>query len=247
MLSVFIYSTQVLGMKVPYTKEEIIQAIVDTIKKNNLKSCYIRPLAYFGDAGSVRVLPMENHPVDMIIACLPMGRYLDADSVDVMVSDYIRIHPKSTVCDAKISGHYVNSLLATMACQGTKYHEALLLDARGNVAEGAAQNIFFVKNGEMITTPLGTILDGITRRLVIELAQENNIAVHERYFKVDEIIHADEAFFSGTAAEITPIASIADKCIGTGEAGKVTQLIKKCFEEVTQAKTHLEALTFVDG
>ncbi len=242
----FDYSMKALGMKPPYTVDEMCQAVIDTVKKSGLDSCYIRPLAFYGNTESVGVLPKPEHPIEVIIWCLPMGRYLGAESVDVMVSQYIRIHPKSTVCDAKISGHYVNSMLASMQIRGTHYHEALLLDADGNVAEGAAQNIFYVKANEIFTTPLGTILDGITRRVVIQIAKEQGYKVHESYFKVADILQADEAFFSGTAAEITPIRSVDDqKIAGHGETGEVTKHIKKCFAEITQGIVASDALTYV--
>lgn len=242
----FDYSMRALGMKPPYSISEMCQAVTDTVKKSGLESCYIRPLAFYGNNESVGVLPKLDHPVDVIIWCLPMGRYLAAESVDVMVSKYIRIHPKSTVCDAKIAGHYVNSMLASMETRGTRYHEALLLDADGNVAEGAAQNIFYVKNNEIFTTPLGTILDGITRRMIIQVAKEQGYQVHEKYFKVKDIINADEAFFSGTAAKITPIRSVNDqKILGFGELDSVTKHIKQCFSEITQGITSSDALTYI--
>ncbi|WP_119342772.1 branched-chain amino acid transaminase [Facilibium subflavum] len=242
----FLYSMNAIGMQSPYSVDELCQAVIETIQKNQHQSCYIRPLAYYGDAGSVRVLPQDNHPIDIIIACLPMGRYLDADSVDVMTSQYIRIHPKSTICDAKISGHYINSMLATMACQGTHYHEALLLDADGFVAEGAAQNIFIVKDGKLITTPLGTILDGITRRLVIDIAQKLDIPVVEQYFTPDEVIKADEAFFSGTAAEITPIKSLDDQQINQhGKVGAITKDIMQYFNKITNGDIDHGFMTYI--
>ncbi|WP_116964870.1 branched-chain amino acid transaminase [Fastidiosibacter lacustris] len=241
----FNYSMCALGMSSPYSIEEMCQAVIDTVRKNTYDACYIRPLAYYGEGG-VGVLPKEDHPIEVIIACLPMGRYLTADSVDVLVSKYIRIHPDSTICDAKIAGHYVNSMLATMERRGTHYHEVLLLDVNGNVTEGAAQNIFIVKNNEIITTPLGTILNGITRRLVIQIARESGYTVHERYFKVNDIINAEEAFFSGTAAEIAPIRSVNDQKVGgTGEIGIVTTHIKKCFKEITQGLVESDALTYL--
>ncbi|MDA0910746.1 MAG: branched-chain amino acid transaminase [Proteobacteria bacterium] len=242
----FDYSMRALGMNPPFSVEEMCQAVIDTVKKSGLESCYIRPLAFYGDNQSVGVLPKSDHPIEVIVWCLPMGRYLAAESVDVMVSKYIRIHPQSTICDAKISGHYVNSMLASMQIRGTHYHESLLLDADGNVAEGAAQNIFYVKHNEIFTTPLGTILDGITRRMIIQIAKEQGYTVHEQYFKVEDIIDADEAFFSGTAAEITPIRSIDDqKIAGHGEIGRVTKHIKLCFSEITQGIKASDALTYV--
>ena len=242
----FQYSMNALAMPCPYNLNQLCQAVIDTINKNPFKTCYIRPLAYFSE-GDIAVLPKAGHPVDIIIACFPMGRYLAADSIDMMISKYIRIHPKSTICDAKISGHYINSILASMETRGTHYHEALLLDANGNVAEGAVQNVFIVKNNRLITTPLGTILNGITRQLIIEVAKNNAIAVDERYFKPQEIMDADEAFCSGTAVEIAPISSLNDHPIGDrGAVGEVTRLILKCFNEITSGKVATAALTYIN-
>ncbi|WP_119328293.1 branched-chain amino acid transaminase [Cysteiniphilum halobium] len=242
----FEYSMRALGMKPPYSIDEMCQAVIDSVRKNQLESCYIRPLAFYGNSQNVGVLPKPNHPVDVIVWCLPMGRYLGAESVDVMVSKYIRIHPQSTICNAKIAGHYVNSILASMQTRGTHYHEALLLDVDGNVAEGAAQNIFYVKNNELFTTPLGTILDGITRYMIIEFAKAKGYKVHEKYFKVEDMINGDEAFFCGSAAEITPIRSIDDKKIGGhGEIGSVTKYIQQCYSEITQGIKESNVLTYV--
>ena len=243
-ISRFTYSMRALNMTIPYGSKEIARAIVEVIRKNKLEVCYIRPIAFYGDIGSVRVLPNHNHPVNLGIFCLPMGRYLSADAVDVMTSKFIRIHPKSSVCDAKISGHYVNSMLASMECRGTHYHEAILLDADGHVAEGAAQNIFIINNGEMITTPKGTILNGITRRLVIRLAKEHGITVHEKHFKTEDIINSDEAFFTGTATEITPIRSLDNQEIaGYSKSNSLTKRIVEYFNNIFVERSNL--LTYI--
>lgn len=239
----FIYSMGALGMDCKYSLEELCQAVIDTVKASGMGACYIRPLAYYAE-GSVSVLPKENHPVDITIYCLEMGKYMAADKVDIKVSKYIRIHPKSTVCDAKIGGHYVNSILASRETVDTHYHEALLLDMDGNVAEGAAMNVFFVKNKEIITTPLGTILDGITRRLIIKIAIDLGYKVTERYFKVDELIKADEVFFCGTAAEVTPVASIDDKKIKSSN-NEITNEIKIAYEKLKKGEFQKDALTYI--
>jgi len=239
----FIYSMESLGMVCNYSLEELCQAVIKTVKASGLESCYIRPLAYYAE-GPVSVLPKEGHPVDITIYCLEMGKYMAADKVDIKVSKYIRIHPKSTVCDAKIGGHYVNSILASRETIDTHYHEALLLDMDGNVAEGAAMNIFFIKNNELITTPLGTILDGITRRLIISIGRDLGINVTERYFKVEELIEADEAFFCGTAVEVTPIASIDDKKLKASNY-KITNQIKATYEKVKKGEFYKDALTYI--
>ena len=243
----FQYSMKSLEMSCHYTLEQLCKAVVETVKKNPFKACYIRPLAYFSE-GDISILPKIGHPVDIIIACFPMDRYLEADRIDMIVSKYIRIHPKSTICDAKISGHYVNSILASMETHGTHYHEALLLDTNGYVTEGAVQNIFIIKYNQLITTPLGTILNGITRQLIIEIAQYNNINVNERYFTPEEIINADEAFCTGTAVEVTPIRSLNNHIIGRFEGiGKITQKIIDQFKSITRGELSIFPLTYINN
>ena len=239
----FLYSMNALGMPLKFSLEELCQAVLDIVKISGNQACYIRPLAYYSE-GSVSVLPNENHSVDITIYCLPMGKYMAADAVDIKVSKYIRIHPKSTVCDAKIGGHYVNSLLASRETLGTHYHESLLLDIDGNVAEGAAMNVFFIKDKEIVTTPLGTILKGITRKLIIDIAKDLGYKVNERLFKVEELVDADEAFFCGTAAEITPVASIDDNKIKARSNLGITQEIKEMFEKLKQGEVYKDALTY---
>ncbi len=240
----FVYSMRALGMEPQYSVDELCQAVLDTIKSSGLKACYIRPLAYYGE-GPVSVLPSKDLLVNIVIYCVPMGRYMASEAVDIKISKYIRIHPKSTISDAKISGHYVNSILASRETIGTHYHESLLLDLDGNVAEGSAMNIFFVKNSKLFTTPLGTILDGITRRLIIQISKDLDYEVIERLFKVDELVDADEAFFCGTAAEITPISSVDDKKIGCSEERVVTQQLKEVFEKVKQGQIYTDVLTYI--
>ncbi|MED7819150.1 MULTISPECIES: branched-chain amino acid transaminase [unclassified Francisella] len=240
----FLYSMSVLGMKCKYSIDELSQAVLDIIKASGKKSCYIRPLAYYAEGG-VSVLPAKDHPVDIAIYCIDMGKYMSADEVDIKVSKYIRIHPQSTVCDAKIGGHYVNSILASRETLDTHYHESLLLDVDGNVAEGAAMNVFFIKNNELITTPLGTILNGITRKLIIQIAKDLGYKVTERLFKVEELIDADEAFFCGTAAEVTPVASVDDNKLKSSDH-TITNQIKEVFEKIKQGQAYKEILTYVE-
>ena len=241
----FIYSMSVLGMRTKYSVDELSEAILLTVKKSGLDSCYIRPLAYFG-TGGVSVLPKEDHQVDTIIYCVPLGKYLGADAVDVKISKYIRIHPDSTVCDAKIGGHYINSLLASAECRGTHYHESILLDSSGNIAEAAAMNIFMVKNNVIKTTPLGTILNGITRRVVIRILKGLGYVVKEEYFKPEELKSADEVFLCGTAAEITSVASVDDIKIINSSSSNISEEVKECFDRVKKAELYPELLTFVN-
>ena len=242
----FLYSMASLGMKSKFSHEELCQAVKDIVKESKLESCYIRPLAYFGE-GHVKIRPDEDHPVDIIMYCLPMGRYMGTELVDMKISKYIRIHPKSTIADAKIGGHYVNSILASNECVGTHYHEAILLDYNGNIAEGTGMNIFMVKDNEIITTPLGTILDGITRRLMIRVAKDLGYTVKEQYFKVEDLIEADEAFLCGTAAELNAIRSIDSHKLKNYESmGPITKNIQSKFGEIVSGKAYPETLTLVD-
>ena len=205
-----LYSAEVLKMPMFYSKEEIILAIKELVRVNQLPSGYIRPLAYYG-YGKMGVNPVGN-PVELIIACWPWGAYLPHDSVDIKTSRFIRIHPDSTVVDAKLCGHYINSILASLELQGTHYHEALLLDSAGLITEGVGENFFMVKDGIIYTPKLGSILSGITRDTIIQLAHSLAITVVETDIPLDEACQADEAFFTGTAAEVTPIRSINDHC-----------------------------------
>jgi branched-chain amino acid aminotransferase len=230
----FFYSMETLQMKPAYSKEEIIKVIKELVVMSKLESGYIRPLAFYG-YNKMGVNPSGN-PTEIAIACWPWGAYLPHEAVDIKVSSYIRIHPDSTVVDAKICGHYVNGILATMELQGTHYHEALFLDSKGLVTEGVGENFFMVKNGVIYTPNLGAILAGITRDTVIKLAKSLNLKLIEADITLEEAYQAEEAFFSGTAAEITPIRSINDKVLGTGSPGKISMMIKTAYLDVVHGK-----------
>ncbi|CEK10688.1 branched-chain amino acid transaminase [Legionella hackeliae] len=228
------YSASVLKMTIPYSKEEVIAAVKDVVLANRLEAGYIRPLAFYG-YGKMGVNPIGN-PTDLIIACWPWGAYLPHDSIDVKISNFIRIHPDSTVVDAKICGHYVNSILASLELQGTHYHEALLLDGSGHIMEGVGENFFIVKNGKIYTPKLGGILSGITRDTVIKLTQQLGLELFEADITIDEAYQADEAFFTGTAAEITAIRSINDRQLGKNGVGKVSATIKQAYLDLVHGK-----------
>lgn len=221
------YSSQVLGMEVPYSVDQLCEATCELLRRNDLEQGYIRPLVFHGYG--VMGLNPRNSPIEVMISCWPWGAYLPVEAADVKVSSYIRIHPRSTVADAKICGHYVNSILAVLELRGTKYHEALLLDSEGNIAEGPGENFFIIKNGELLTPSLGTILAGITRSSVIQIARDLGIHVVERRIPLAEIMSADEAFFTGTAAEVTAIGSVDDTPIGDGKPGPITSKIKETY------------------
>jgi branched-chain amino acid aminotransferase len=240
------YSANILGMEIPFSEQEIIQACIDLIASNDIPHGYIRPLVYYG-YGPIKILPDDSLPVEVAIACWPWGDYLAAKEVDVKISDFIRIHPKSTVADAKICGHYINSLLAGLAIKDSKYHETLLLDSDGYVAEASSSNIFIVKGNQLITPLTGTILDGITRKTIIEIANYYKIPVTETLFKPEAITNADEAFFCGTAVEVTAIRSLDDQLIGNGKAGPITQQIQTMFQQIVHGehKDFQHTLTWV--
>ena len=192
------YSADVLKLPLSYSKEEVTNAIKEVARASKLESGYIRPIAFYG-YGKLGVNPVGN-PAELVIACWPWGSYLKHESVDVKTSSFIRIHPDSTVVDAKLCGHYVNGILASLELQGTHYHEALLLDSKGLITEGVGENFFMVKDGVISTPNLGGILSGITRNTVMKLAQHLNLKVIEADITLDEAYDADEAFFTGTAA-----------------------------------------------
>ena len=239
------YSTKAIGMKLPFTHTQIHEAIVDLVKMNDLTHGYIRPLAYYG-YGNLGVSSHGN-PVELAIACWPWGAYLAHDRVDVKTSKYIRVHPDSTVPDAKLCGHYLNGQMASMEIINTHYHEVLLLDANGFVAEGAGENLFIVKDGALYTPTLGTILAGITRETVIDFARHNDYTVTEKQMTLDDVYSADEAFFTGTAAEITPLRSLDDKVIGKDEVGPVTAFVKQKYADIVRGKCfeYMDGLTIV--
>lgn len=241
----FFYSTEAIKMKMPWTKEEFKKAVVETVRVNGLKQGYIRPLAYYG-YGELRISPLHC-PVEAIIAVWPWGKYLSANPIKVKVSDFIRIHPDSSVADAKICGHYVNSILSFVPVKEAGYDEALLLDFTGNIAEGPGENFFMVKDGKLHTPKLGKILAGITRSSIIELASELGYATEERDITLDEAIGADECFFTGTAAEVTAIGSINDKAIADGKLGPITKILNEEFMNIVTGKNekYSKWLTYV--
>lgn len=233
----FQYSMKVLNMKLSYSIKDLYEAVVNTIKKNHYRSCYIRPLAYYGEGPLDSILPFQ-HKIELVIMLLPMGHLLSSEyGVNLLVSKYMRIHPNSTICNAKIAGNYVNSILANMECIQKNYDQPILLDYNGNVAEGGTQNIFFIKNNIIYTPTVGNILNGITRNIIIKIAHDHNYVVEEKLFNIEELINADEAFFTGTVAEITPIKSINNKKIGKyKKIGKITKKIKSIFNDIVLGK-----------
>ncbi|MBH0204133.1 MAG: branched-chain amino acid transaminase, partial [Nitrospira sp.] len=205
----------------------ISEAIVETVRVNKLEACYIRPLAYIG-YGAMGLYPGDN-PIHVSIAAWKWGSYLGDEGLEkgirAKISTFTRHHVNAAMARAKISGHYVNSIMAKREVKADGYDEAILLDSDGFVAEGTGENVFIVRNGRLITTPLTSILEGITRNSVMQLARERNIPVAEERFTRDAMYVADEAFVTGTAAELTPVRELDGRKIGTGKPGPI---IKSC-------------------
>jgi branched-chain amino acid aminotransferase len=235
------YSAQVMGLEVPYSEAELTQAVIDTVKQSGLTSGYIRPLIFYGE-GPLGVIPKQNK-VNTIIGVLPWDKYFDKHAVHVYLSDMIRPHPLSTDMKAKISGNYQNSMLAGKQAKSKGCDEALLLDYQGNVAEGSAANFFLISDKQIITPKLGTILPGITRDSVMVLAREMGCEVVERDIKPDELGSAQEAFFTGTAAEVTLIYQINQKVYIDATVSKKLQ---DAYSKLVVGQAgHPEWLTFV--
>lgn len=199
-----LFSAEKMHIKLNYTVEELTALTYELLEKNNLKDAYIRPLVYLG--ANMSLQPTDE--VHVFICAWEWGKYLGSDLLNIMTSSYQRPNPKSCHVDAKVVGHYTNSILATTEAKQKGFDEALLLDANGNVAEGPGANFFYEKDGVLYTSPLGNILPGITRATVLELAKELKFEVVEKYFTPEEVKGADGAFFTGTAAEVAGIGSL---------------------------------------
>ncbi|MHB8844719.1 MAG: branched-chain amino acid transaminase [Nitrospirota bacterium] len=240
-------SMHILQMECTFTREQVFDAIVETIRVNKIDACYIRPLAFIG-YGAMGVFPKEN-PVNVIVAVWPWGSYLGDEGmkngIRVKISSFCRPHINATMVRAKTVANYANSLLAKREALKDGYDEAVLLDTDGYVAEGSGENIFMVRNGVIKTPPLTAILEGITRDTIIRLAAEQGYRVVEERFTRDEFYLADEAFFTGTAAEITPIREADNRTIGAGKPGPVTQKIQAAFFDIVHGrdKKHASWLT----
>lgn len=236
-------------MAMPFDRKQIAEAIVETVRVNRLEACYIRPLVYIG-YGAMGVHPGDN-PIRVAIAAWKWGAYLGEEAlvagIRARVSSFTRHHVNVSMTRGKISGYYVNSILAKREAKADGYDEAILLDPEGYVSEGTGENIFIVRRGVLKTTPLTSILEGITRNSVIELAKERRIPVAEERFTRDEMYVADEVFVTGTAAELTPVREIDNRRIGTGKPGPVTLDLQKAFFAIVRGEdpAHASWLTRV--
>lgn len=227
-------SAKIFQMQLPYSFDEIVQAQKDVVRANGLETCYLRPIAWIGSE-KLGVSPRGNS-IHVAVAAWSWGAYLGEEGltkgIRVKTSSYSRHHVNVSLVRAKASGYYINSILANQEVTAHGYDEALLLDTEGYVSEGAGENVFIVRNGILYTPDLASCLDGITRDSVITIARDLGIEVREKRITRDEMYCADEAFFSGTAAEITPIRELDDRQIGEGFRGPVTARLQSVFFDV---------------
>ncbi len=233
----FLDSAKITGMNLDYSKDELIEAVEKTITENGLESCYIRPLAFRGYESLG--LSTEDVPVETLIAAWPWGAYLGEDAikngVDVKISTWTRHHPNIVPTKAKATGNYINSVMAKQEAVRDGYDEAIMLNHEGYVAEGSGENVFIVRDGDLITPPDSDVLEGITRNSVIEVARDLGYTVKEKEVSRDQLVRAEEAFFTGTAAEVTPIRSVDGKQISDGR-GDITEDIQTAFWDIAEGK-----------
>jgi len=224
-------SAQILKMTIPFDKDELDQVQCDAVKRNNLDSAYIRPMCFYGSEGMG--LRADNLKVHATVAAWDWGSYLGAENMEkglrIRTSSYVRNHVNSVMCKAKANGNYMNSILALQEALQCGYDEALLLDHEGYVAEGSGENIFIVRNGKLYTPELTSALEGITRATIMYIAEQIGIEVIEKRITRDEVYVADEAFFTGTAAEVTPIRELDNRVIGCGSRGPITERIQTLY------------------
>jgi branched-chain amino acid aminotransferase len=232
-------SAHIFQMKLPYDAEQLMAAQKEVVRANALESCYLRPIAWIGSE-KLGVSPRGN-TIHVAIAAWPWGAYLGEDGlargIRVKTSSFTRHHVNASLVRAKASGYYVNSILANQEVTAHGYDEALLLDTEGYVSEGAGENVFMVRDGTIYTPDVASCLDGITRNSVITMARDMGIPVIEKRITRDELYCADEAFFTGTAAEITPIRELDDRDIGAGSRGPITERLQTLFFDVVGGKS----------
>ncbi len=242
-------SAHILGMPIPYDRETLNEAQLAAVRDNKLMSAYIRPMCFYGSEG--RGLRADNLKVHVMVAAWEWGAYLGAENMEkgirIRVSSFTRHHVNITMCRAKANGNYMNSMMALQEALRDGYDEALLLDAEGYVMEGSGENIFIVRDDVIYTPDLTSALDGITRKTVMELAREMGYSVVEKRITRDEVYIADEAFFTGTAAEVTPIREVDNRIIGQGGRGPITEKLQKTYFDLVHGRkaAHKDWLAYV--
>jgi branched-chain amino acid aminotransferase len=228
-------SAHVLDLPVPFSRERLAEACLETVRANGLRECYVRPIVFMGEGE----MGLAARPATRVaIAAWPWGAYLGDEGVRsgirVKTSSFQRFHPNTLLTKAKAVGHYVNSILASREARAAGYDEALLLDVDGYVSEASGENVFIVHEGVVKTTPLPTVLAGITRHTVLRFLADLGIPAREERFTRDEVYLADEAFFTGTAAEVTPIRELDDRRVGEGRPGPVTRRLQELYFAVVR-------------
>lgn len=230
-------SARILGLDVPFSAEQVSEACVEAVRKNGFEECYLRPLVFLGD-GEMGLA--AKNEVRVSVAVWPWGAYLGEEGaqkgITVKTASFSRFHSNTFMSKAKSVGNYVNSILASHEARNAGYEEALLLDTEGFVAEGGGENIFVIRDGQVKTPSTHSILPGITRATVLTLLSEMGIEATEERVTRDEIYVADEAFFTGTAAEIAPIRALDDRTIGTGEPGPVTRQVQSNYLDLVHGR-----------
>ena len=242
-------SAKILSMAVPFSKQQVLDAQLAVIRENQLPQAYIRPLVFYGSEGMG--LRASNLSVHVAVAAWEWPSYMSPEALElgikVRTSSYTRHHVNITMCKAKSTGAYMNSMLALSEATSGGADEALLLDNEGYVAEGSGENVFLVRDGVIYTPELTSCLDGITRRTIIQLAEEQGYKVREKRLTRDEFYVADEAFLTGTAAEVTPIRELDGRTIGEGKRGAITEKLQTRYFDLVRGNSneHQEWLTFV--
>ena len=231
-------SAKIFQMTIPYDMETIMEAQREVVRANKLESCYLRPLVWIGS--EKMGVSARGNTIHASIAAWPWGAYLGEDGlargIRVKTSSFTRHHVNVSMVRAKASGYYINSILANQEVTADGYDEALLLDTDGYVSEGAGENVFIVKGGKIYTPDLASCLDGITRDSVLTMARDMHIDIIEKRITRDEMYCADEAFFTGTAAEVTPIRELDNRVIGNGSRGPITEKLQSLFFDVVAGK-----------
>lgn len=231
-------SGHIAHIEIPFTKEETTNAILELLSTNELDAAYIRPIAYIG-GGKIGLHPGDN-PIELVIAAYPWGTYLGegalSKGITTKISSLTRMGVNSFMTKAKISGNYANSVMAKIEATSLGFDEAILLDNEGYIAEGSGENIFIVRGGVLKTPPLTSVLEGITRDAVIQIAKDEGIEIVSERFTRDEMYIADEAFFTGTAAEITPIREVDKRTVGQGKPGPITKKLQSRFFDIVQGR-----------
>jgi branched-chain amino acid aminotransferase len=235
----FFNSAVILGFEIPYSRERLSRATLDTIAANGFEQCYIRPIAYIGEGGMG--LDPVGCAISVAIAVWFWGEYVGTGALEqgvkVKTSSYARHHINTNMTKAKACGNYMLFQVARSEARRLGYDEALLLDTNGHVAEGSVEHVFLVRKGALVTPPLTHLLDGITRDSVITLAREHGIEVREELFSRDYVHTADEVFFAGTGAEVTPVVAVDDRPIGGGRPGPVTKRIQTLYFDTVYGRT----------